>query len=1182
VLAAPADKRACLPAQTGSHEEGGWKQGTAVTKADASTTADLEAMLASTGAEAPGYLPKTKDAPDMSFPSIDCPSELPDLSQHTSLLAGVLKDDPALYDTYKNVATGSGVTFATCIKPGLENMATQVGLVAGSEDCFSAFSGVFDAVIAARHSGYAADAVHKTDLDAAGISDVVVDSSGKYVVSTRIRSGRNISGFCLAPSIDGDSRLQVESVVTAALGGMTGDLAGEYSGLEGISAAKEDELRAAGVLFEEPTSAVLVSAGIHADWPSGRGVFCNGGKTFLVWVNEEDHARIVSMDTGGDIKAVFTRYFAGVTALQSGLQSQGMGFMYSDHLGHMSYSPSNLGTALKATVMMKIPALGKHPDFQATLAELGLTGVGAGGLFEISTKDVLGKTEVELANLLIAGVVSIIGKEMALEQGLPLELSAMMAVKANYPDNICAAVFDPEYYMSLSEDDQKAFLLCLNSGIENPDSGMGCYACQPEDYDKFKPFFSKALAKYHKVAEDAKHVNDWSLEGVEGLPEGGVLDIAALGLPELSMRVRVGRNLKAFPLPGAMTQEDRCNMENFMLKAFEVLFGMSEYGGKYCSFTPGHPNFVDESEYQALVDAHIAFKDMSADQYLLSAGIAQHWPYGRGVYISEDKGFIIWVGEEDHLRIMCMKKGTVLNEVFDRLKAALDVVNGIEGLEFAVSEDYGVVTSCPTNLGTGMRASLHIALPNLTADGTDKKAKAIAKPLGLSVRGLGGEHTPIGADGTVDISPSARFCIKEAEIIAALYKGIALLKEAEDAAAAAPAQVYIVQGTPEAEACDLDFDLVMNPSLAKNEYPVEQLETQRAAEHTSLCAQFATPEIWEQYKDKVSSGPAKWTLARAINTGVMYPSSFVGCHAGDSSSYDDFKDFFYPVIQAYHKGFDIETTKHVTDMDPTKISTSLSEAAQSKIISTRIRVARNLSMFPLNPGADKDTRGQICDMMEKVYAAIDPESDLSGDMFRHTTMSDEQRQGLIDDHFLFRGKDKMQAASGYHQYWPEGRGVFHNKAKTFVNWLNEGDHLRIISMEQGGDVLGVFTRLAEGAKMIKAGVEAETGEEEAFMMHPIFGSLTCCPSNIGTGMRGSVHILVPKLIKTIGFDAIDKMCRERNCQARGSSGEHSEVVDRIDVSNWRRIGFPEYELVHDMIKCANFLAEEEDKVPDDA
>jgi hypothetical protein len=357
---------------------------------------------------------------------------------------------------------------------------------------------------------------------------------------------------------------------------------------------------------------------------------------------------------------------------------------------------------------------------------------------------------------------------------------------------------------------------------------------------------------------------------------------------------------------------------------------------------------------------------------------------------------------------------------------------------------------------------------------------------------------------------------------------------------------YVVEDTPQAEEADLDFDLVMDKDLADNVYPAAKLEAARAAEHTCLAAQFATPEIWELYKDTVSSGPAKWTLARAINTGVMYPSSFVGCHAGDSSSYDDFKDFFYPVIQAYHKGFDIQHTKHVTDMDPSKIKKVLSKAAQSKIISTRIRVARNLSMYPLNPGAGPDTRGQIVDMMEKVYAGI--EGKLAGEMFRHTTMSDEQRQGLIDDHFLFRGKDKMQAASGYHEYWPEGRGVFHNKEKTFVNWLNEGDHLRIISMEQGGDVLGVFTRLAEGAKMIKAGVEAETGAKEAFMMHPIFGSLTCCPSNIGTGMRGSVHILVPKLIDSIGFDAIDKLCRARNCQARGSSGEHSAVVSLLPIA----------------------------------
>lgn len=218
-------------------------------------------------------------------------------------------------------------------------------------------------------------------------------------------------------------------------------------------------------------------------------------------------------------------------------------------------------------------------------------------------------------------------------------------------------------------------------------------------------------------------------------------------------------------------------MELDMGKVFDVLIANPAYGGKYVSITPGHPNFIDKKEYDSWVAKHIMFKDMSNDSYLVQAGIAGNWPYGRGCYVSADEGFIVWVGEEDHLRIMCMKKGTILNEVFDRLQVAVETVEkNIEG-GCALSPDFGVVTSCPTNIGTGMRASLHLAIPNLTADGTDVKAKAIARPLGLSVRGMGGEHTPIGKDGTVDISPSARFCISEAEIVTALYKGVKLLKE---------------------------------------------------------------------------------------------------------------------------------------------------------------------------------------------------------------------------------------------------------------------------------------------------------------------------------------------------------------------------------------------------------------------
>lgn len=352
------------------------------------------------------------------------------------------------------------------------------------------------------------------------------------------------------------------------------------------------------------------------------------------------------------------------------------------------------------------------------------------------------------------------------------QLARIASLKPNHPDNIALQCFDPGYFETLDADDKPRFLACLSSGIENPDSEMGCYAGQPDDYDRFRPFFAKALARYHRVGEDARHINDWSLDSIGGLPVDGRLDLAELGMAALSMRVRVGRNLADFPLPARMTRDDRVALENRMMAAFETLISDVDYGGAYHSLTPGNPRQIDETAYQALVDAHIMFKDMSGDRYLTAAGIASDWPYGRSCYVSEDRGFIIWVGEEDHLRIMCMERGTILNRVFDRLKTALDKVSSIDGLAFAMSPDYGVVTSCPTNLRTAMRASVHIKLPNLTADGTDRRAKEIARPLGLSVRGVGGEHTPIGADGTVDISPSARFCITEARIIASLYFGI--------------------------------------------------------------------------------------------------------------------------------------------------------------------------------------------------------------------------------------------------------------------------------------------------------------------------------------------------------------------------------------------------------------------------
>ena len=301
----------------------------------------------------------------------------------------------------------------------------------------------------------------------------------------------------------------------------------------------------------------------------------------------------------------------------------------------------------------------------------------------------------------------------------------------------------------------------------------------PEDYSKFGGFFDKVIRDYHgDETGEKKHITDWTTEEES-------YDVKDLGQEELSMRVRVGRNLVGFNLPGNMSKEERIDFELRMLPAFDEL--IEKYGGKVHSLSPdfgekgNNPNLISDEEYKVLVDSHVMFKDMAADPYLNSAGISNHWPYGRGCWQSEDKMRIIWFGEEDQLRIMCMKKGSDLLEVFNNLNEMLETVQGIEGIEFAKDDNYGYITSCPSNLGTGMRASVHVKIPKLTADGTDKKAKEVCKPLGLSVRGTGGEHTPIGKDGTVDISPSARLFIKESEIICKLYEGVKQLMVIENA-----------------------------------------------------------------------------------------------------------------------------------------------------------------------------------------------------------------------------------------------------------------------------------------------------------------------------------------------------------------------------------------------------------------
>ena len=101
----------------------------------------------------------------------------------------------------------------------------------------------------------------------------------------------------------------------------------------------------------------------------------------------------------------------------------------------------------------------------------------------------------------------------------------------------------------------------------------------------------------------------------------------------------------------------------------------------------------------------------------------------------------------------------------------------------------------------------------------------------------------------------------------------------------------------------------------------------------------------------------------------------------------------------------------------------------------------------MSPGITRDQRLAVEKLMINAFAKL--EGELAGTYYPLLGMDETVRQKLVDDHFLFVSGDKNLIAAGMERDWPEGRGIYHNAAKTFLTWVNEEDQLRIISMQKG-------------------------------------------------------------------------------------------------------------------------------------
>ena len=141
---------------------------------------------------------------------------------------------PELFESLKELKTPNGFTLEQAINSGVVNLDSGIGVYAGDQDSYRVFAPLFDPIIEEYH-GFGKDDKHKSNLNSDDLQAPNPDPEGSYIVSTRIRVGRNVESMPLGPGISKEQRDEVESSVVEGLQTLEGELAGEYYPLLGMS-----------------------------------------------------------------------------------------------------------------------------------------------------------------------------------------------------------------------------------------------------------------------------------------------------------------------------------------------------------------------------------------------------------------------------------------------------------------------------------------------------------------------------------------------------------------------------------------------------------------------------------------------------------------------------------------------------------------------------------------------------------------------------------------------------------------------------------------------------------------------------------------------------------------------------------------------------------------------------------
>lgn len=188
----------------------------------------------------------------------------------------------------------------------------------------------------------------------------------------------------------------------------------------------------------------------------------------------------------------------------------------------------------------------------------------------------------------------------------------------------------------------------------------------------------------------------------------------------ISSRIRLARNLKSYPFSAKLDEKQAVDLVHRVKDADKLL--EAQAGKKYYSCSV---DMLTDTEKTAMMERHIISPLLIAKEQ------------STGLILSDDERISIMINEEDHLRIQSITGGMNMKEAFQEANRVDDII--CEAYDYAYHEKYGYLTSCPTNLGTGLRASYMMFLPALTMAGKIIKLAEELGQYGIALRGTYGE-----------------------------------------------------------------------------------------------------------------------------------------------------------------------------------------------------------------------------------------------------------------------------------------------------------------------------------------------------------------------------------------------------------------------------------------------------------